>query len=52
MELNHKLVDIIIKLELYQKIKLKVVTKSHESRLHKRIQFHIIDPDIISLLQN
>ena len=52
MELNHKLIDISIKLELYQKIKLKVITKSNESRLNKRIQFHIIDPDIISLLQN
>ena len=37
-------------LHLFQKIKIKALITPYESRLYKKIQFIMIDPDIISLL--
>ena len=39
-----------ISLDLYQKITVKTMIKMYESRLYKKIQFFIIDPNLLDLL--
>ena len=40
----------LITLNLYQKIKVKTMIKLYESRLYKKIQFFVIDPYLVDLL--
>ena len=39
-----------VTLSLFENIKLKTMIKSFDSKLYKRMQFFIIDPDILSLI--
>tara|TARA_B100000886_G_scaffold336297_1_gene294800 strand:+ start:2459 stop:3892 length:1434 start_codon:yes stop_codon:yes gene_type:complete len=40
-----------ITLNLFQNIKIKTMIKTYESKLYKRMQFFIIDPDVLFLVE-
>ncbi len=57
IKINDESIDIIhlqtnslISINLYQKIVVKTMVKMYESRLYKKIQFFIIDPYLVDLL--
>ena len=50
MDIMHIETNNLITLNLYQKIKVKTMIKLYESRLYKKIQFFVIDPYLVDLL--
>jgi len=50
IDIEHLQTSNIITLETYQNIKVKTMIKMYESRLYKKIQFFIMEPNLIDLL--
>ena len=50
IEIQHLQTSNIISLETYQKIKVKTMIKMYESHLFRKIQFFIIEPNLVDLL--
>ena len=50
IDIIHLQTNSIISINLYQKIVVKTMIKMYESRLYKKIQFFIIDPYLVDLL--
>ena len=50
VDITHLQTNSLISINLYQKIVVKTMVKMYESRLYKKIQFFIIDPYLVDLL--